>query len=103
MKTLVHGDDFVTTGRLKELEWFTKEMNKKYESKHIRLGSSEGSVKSIKVLNRIVTWEKDSISIEADMKHVTTAMRDLKLSDANGVGTPAIREQCDRKSHVMGT
>ena len=84
------------------LAWFTDEMNKKYESKHIRMGESAGAVTSIKVLNRIITWESESISIEADTRHVITAMKDLKLSDAKGVGTPAVREHGDKRYDAEG-
>ena len=70
---LVH-DDFVTVARKRQLNWFQEQMNKKYESKHIRLGGTKGAVKSVKILNRIITWEVDSISVEADLRHVKTAI-----------------------------
>ena len=78
IKLMVHGDDFITVGRTKQLAWFEREMNKKYESKHVRLGESVGAVQSIKVLNRIITWEKHSIGVEADTRHIITALNDLK-------------------------
>ena len=49
-------------------------------------------MESVRVLNRIITWEEDSISVEADLRHVKTALEDLGLKDAKGVGTPAMRE-----------
>ena len=82
VKCLVHGDDFVTIGRRKQLEVFTKSMDAKYECKHVRMGAHNDKLKSMKVLNRIVRWEEKSISIEADVRHVIIAMKDLNLSDA---------------------
>ena len=92
----------VAVGRKGALEEFTRLMNEKYESKHIRMGASKGAVKTIKVLNRIIRWEDESISIEADTRHVITAMKDLNLSDAKGVSTPAIREHTDKRHDNEG-
>ena len=102
MKLMVHGDDFLTIGRKRNIEWFIKNMNIKYESKHVRMGEAPELKKSLKILNRIVTWETESISIEADTRHVETAMRDLKLTEAHGVCTPAVREQVDKRFDEEG-
>ena len=77
-------------------------MDAKYEAKHIRLGESVGAVKSIKVLNRIITWEKESIGIQADTRHVESAIKDLKLCDAHSVSTPAVREVTDKRFDKEG-
>ena len=77
-------------------------MNKKYESKHIRLGGTKGAVKSVKILNRIITWEVDSISVEADLRHVKTAILDLGLMDSKEVGTPAVREHGEKRNDQEG-
>ena len=102
IKLMVHGDDFVAVGRKKQLDWFQKQMDEKYESKHIRFGQSTGAVKSMKVLNRIVTWEEASISVEADTRHVETALADLGLMSAKEVNTPAVREIDEKKNDQEG-
>ena len=102
IKLMVHGDDFITVGRTKQLAWFEREMNKKYESKHVRLGESRGAVQSIKVFNRIITWEKHSIGVEADTRHIITALSDLGLNEAREVVTPAVREQGEKSNDQEG-
>ena len=102
IKLLVHGDDFITAGRHEQLVWFEREMNQKYESKHIRLGTTKGAVKQIKVLNRIITWEEESISVEADTRHIMTALKDLGLEVAKEVVTPALREHGEKSNDQEG-
>ena len=52
--------------------------------------------KRMKVLNGETEWRDDKITIEADTKHVAAVLKDLMLEEAKPVGTPGIKDRCDR-------
>ena len=52
IKTLVHGDDYVTSGDANDLNWVEAELKKAYEINSVRLG--EGANAEGEVLNRII-------------------------------------------------
>ena len=54
LKTLVHGDDYVTSGMSSNLAWFKGELEKAYEIKTQRLGIGKHLKAEGKVLNRIL-------------------------------------------------
>ena len=57
LRCVVHGDDFTTVGSKKDLDWFKKELENKYELKEAaRLGPASTDDKEGRVLNRIVRW-----------------------------------------------
>lgn len=87
----VHGDDFTSTGPLKSLKWFELLLNQQYECKHKLLGL-EGA-KIVRVLNRVLTWEKEGIYYEADQRHAELLVEHLKLEEAKAVVTPGTREE----------
>ena len=70
-------------------------MNRVYESKHGLMGPLDRHEKELLVLNRKIRWEKGGISIEADTKHVTEAVKALGLEGAKPVVTPAVRDVSD--------
>ena len=45
-------------------------LKEKYEIKTKWLGPKDHHEQEIRVLNRIITWEKDGIGYEADPRHV---------------------------------
>ena len=87
---MVHGDDFTLLGFPKDLDWFRIMITNRLEIKFRgRLGSLEIStpdvVGSIRILNRIVTWEGDAITYEADQRHAELIVRLMNLSGAKPV------------------
>ena len=44
------------------------------------------------MLNRIMSWERHGISIEADKKQIEEATRALGIEEAKAVSTPGVRE-----------
>ena len=66
MKTLVHGDDYVTSGRPLDLRWLEEELSKAYEIKTQHLGLDKGSLSEGKVLNGIIRATQSGWEIEAD-------------------------------------
>ena len=54
VSVLVHGDDYCSTGRRRDLLWLKGELEKKYELKTSLLGTGVGAVREGMVLNRII-------------------------------------------------
>ena len=54
MRTVVHGDDFVSEGPSEGLQKVRDMLTKHYDIKTEILGDQEGMVKKIKILNRTV-------------------------------------------------
>ena len=79
------------------MSWFQEQMSAKFESKHWRLGKSEGTVDSIKILNRTVRYTEEGLVYDADEKHARSAIKSLGLEQARSVYTPAVREYAERK------
>jgi len=67
---VVHGDDFSFCGLEEDLIWIQDLMKSWFEIK-VRglLGSDEKDDKEVVILGRIVKWNEDGISYEADPKH----------------------------------
>ena len=59
IRIVVHGDDFTVLGFSGQLDWFRSKISERYEVKFRgRLGPEEHDCKSIRILNRVVTWRK---------------------------------------------
>ena len=52
---VVNGDDFLSGGLGKQLEWLKKVTNKHFESKHVMMGESSDLAKSIVTLDRRIS------------------------------------------------
>ena len=57
-----------------------------------RLGPNEGQ-KSVRVLNRIVSWDDQGLVYEPDQRHAEIIVRDLGLEHANPMCTPGLSEK----------
>ena len=68
-----------------------------------RLGPGNGDDKSVRILNRIVTWTNEGIRCEADQRHSEIIIRPLVLSDAsNSLSTPGVKENCEEEEKKLG-
>ena len=65
IRTVVHGDDFLSEGPDASLRKIDAEMKKTFALKTEVLGGDPGDVQSIKVLNRQISWKDDGIHWEA--------------------------------------
>ena len=72
--------------------WLDAELRKSFSLKTDILGDGEGEVEHVKVLNRIISWEKGAIVWEADPRHVELLAEQLGLQNAGSVRTPAEKE-----------
>ena len=56
IRLVVHGDDFTVLGYENQLDWFKSQIQQRFEIKHRgRIGPENKDLKSIRILNRIVT------------------------------------------------
>jgi hypothetical protein len=95
----VHGDDFVIRTLRRNVEQFVKGISKHLITKvKAILGPRPNDDKSIRILNRMITWRDashgidEAIEVEADGRHRELALRQLGLDNkAKGVTTPGIK------------
>ena len=65
----VHGDDITVGGERSAVELFIKMISKRHESKKQVIGEDPDLEKSGRTLNRVIAWNRDGITIEADQRH----------------------------------
>ena len=63
----VHGDDITVGGERSAAELLIQMISKSYEMKRQVIGEDPDLEKSGRILNRVITWNRDGITIEADM------------------------------------
>ena len=90
IKTLVHGDDYVSLGSVEAMSWLEKELEKAYEIKTQKIGMTEGYKAEGKVLNRVIRRTSDGWDIQADPRHAELVVEQLGLKDDKGIGTPGL-------------
>lgn len=94
MRTMLHGDDYISTGMPKELERMKRQTENKCTVKTQLLGPGPGETKQVKIINRIITWDgKQCIIYEVDPRHVEIVVKQLQLNDAKPVTTPGTKEE----------
>ena len=70
-----------------------QDVSKKYEIKKQVLGGDPDLEKSGGILNRVIEWERDGITIEADQRHFREIVKGLGLERANHSATPCAVER----------
>ena len=105
LKTMVHGDDFVTVGTRRAAAEFQNMLQKRFEIKTQVIGSGNSARHSPmraadgqpeetsegRVLNPIVRWTNDGWEIEPDQRHADIIVQELQLHEARAVSTPGER------------
>ena len=56
---MVHGDDFVSTGKDSSLKWLESILGKEFKIKTNIIGPDEKDEKELKILNRIIRFTKE--------------------------------------------
>lgn len=92
IRVVVHGDDFMATGRESGLIWLRDRLAEKLEVKAVIIGPGPKQDKMITILNRQVVWGEEGITWKADEKHAHTIIRELGFEESNGVATPSTEE-----------
>ena len=82
LRTMVHGDDFVTVGSGCQLKWMQKVLESKFETKTNIIGPEVNDEKAVRVLNRIITYTPSGIEYEADQRHVESMVKDMNMEQA---------------------
>ena len=77
IKTIVHGDDFVSEGSAFNLARVDAELRKSFTLKTQVLGPDRGEVRELTILNRVVRWTADGLTWEPDLRHVEAIVNDL--------------------------
>ena len=65
--------------------------SRKYEIKKQVIGEDPDLEKSGRILNRVIEWDRDGTTIEADQRHVREILKDLELEAAMHSATPCRR------------
>ena len=88
VRVVVHGDDFVASGKEEQLRWLEGILRAKYPLKMRGImGPDAGDVKEVVILNRKVFYEDGRVELEADPEH---APKMLQLAGMEGCNTTVV-------------
>jgi len=93
IKTIVHGDDFITKAKRGDAAWFKTKLEEKFEIKTKIVGTRPEDSKEERVLNRVVRVTSRGWEYEADQRHVDVLVKAMKLENAKPVATPCEEEK----------
>ena len=83
----------MTSGNRVDLEWFKRELAKRFDIKSEMIGEDQDLKKELNVLNRIVRVTEDGFEMEADIRHVELMVEELGLGNSKAVMTPGEDEE----------
>ena len=89
----VHGDDVTIGGERSVVEFLIKMVSRKYEIKKQVVGEDPDLEKSGRILNRVIEWDRDGITTEADQRCFREILKGLELERANHSATPCAVER----------
>ena len=88
LRTLVHGDDFLTSGNRQEAKWFREALEARFQIKSVVVGTGVGEVGESRILGRTIRVTPEGWEYEADPQHAENIVQELGLVGANGVKSP---------------
>ena len=98
--TLVHGDDYVTSGTKDQVKWLQQELEKTFKIKTDILGYDDKDVKAeAKVLNRLTKASAEEWTLEADPRHAELLIEDLQIE--KGLATSGLVEDEDKDDREL--
>ena len=100
LSTTVHGDDFTSTGRERDLQWLERKMKGEFEVKTKYLGPGDAHEQQVRILNRIIEWHPEGLTYEADQRHAEIVIKELQLETAKAVATPGTRDDAAHGSSI---
>ena len=84
---MIHGDDYVSIGKHRDLKWMQGELERRFEIKTSMIGPTQGSEKELKVLDRILRFTEEGIEYEPDQRHAEIIAEEMLVSEKS-VSTP---------------
>eukprot|EP00973_Karenia_brevis_P046223 6408888-Karenia_brevis.AAC.1 len=97
--TMIHGDDFVSTGTGNALKWMQRIVETSFEISTTVIGPEAKDRKQAKVLNRTITYTDAGIEYEPDPRHAEIIVNELGLEACNSVVTPGeVEEQFSKEA-----
>ena len=91
----VHGDNITISGERSAVEFVIKMISRNYEFRKQVIGEDADLEKTGGILNRVIKWSRDGITIEADQRHATEILKALELERANHSATTCAVERKD--------
>ena len=88
--TLVHGDDYVSSGMPSELDWLQAELEKRYKIKTQRTREADGKEVEANILNRTVRRTPEGYEFEADPRHAELIIEELTEGVTISLNTPGV-------------
>ena len=85
------------------MELLIKMISRKYEIKKQVIGEDAHLEKTGRILNRVIKWGRDGITIEADQRHVRKMLKDLELEQANHAATPCNMDKKEDNARSDGS
>lgn len=100
--TLVHGDDYVSSGPVENLEWRDAQLGASCGIQIQKLGMQPGWEKQGTVLNRVVTCDEAGWKLEADPRHAELIIEQLGVGDLRPAATPGVdgANEVDREDDI---
>ena len=95
IRAVVHGDDFTLVGSRKELDWFKSRIEGRFEIKYKgRMGPKKDDIKSVRILNRVISWKDYGVEYEGDQRHAEIIVKQMGLlENTKCAPTPGIRRK----------
>ena len=90
--TLVHGDDSVSAGDDKDLEWPCMQLEASYDIQTQLLGMCNGYERQGTVLNRQICCGERGWRLEADPRHAELIVEQLGVGDCRSMASPGVDE-----------
>ena len=86
---VIHGDDITVLANQGGVSWMKDQLMTRYNIKlSATLGPEQHDDKSVRILNRIVTWTENSLEYEADQRHAELILQELDLCSARPMSSP---------------
>ena len=91
---VIHGDDITVLASQGGVGWMKQQLQTRYDIKlSAVLGPGRNDDKSVRILNRIVTWAEDGLEYEADQRHAELILQELDLVHAKPMSTPGTSDR----------
>lgn len=88
IRTIVHGDGYVSVAQEFDLQWLEQRLKDKYEIKTKWLGHKQDLQGEVRFFNRVMIWDQHGIGYEADPRHVEVMLSELGLNDCTFATIP---------------